>query len=47
MPPGALRAMLGGDRAPAGPAHFGGKLADADRETERSVGAFPADQFSH
>ncbi len=41
VPPGALRAML--DVAADQPHFgiFGGKLSDADGQTERSVGAFP------
>ena len=41
VPPGALRAMLVVIERQPNCGIFGGKLADADRETERSVGAFP------
>ena len=41
VPPGALRAMLVVIERQPNCGIFGGRLADADRETERSVGAFP------
>ena len=41
VPPGALRAMLTVIKRQPDCGIFGGQLADADRETERSVGAFP------
>lgn len=41
VPPGALRAMLDVVQRQPHCGIFGGKLSDADGQTERSVGAFP------